>query len=94
MGQGTVKPRRAQGIAWIENGIGDCRAIGSMICMPYYLALKAEALHLAARTSEALEAIREAKAMGERSGERWWCAELHRHRGVFLTALWCQRDRN
>jgi hypothetical protein len=49
--------------------------------------LKAEALHLAARTSEALEAIREAQAMGERSGDRWWCAELHRLRGVFLTAL-------
>jgi predicted ATPase len=77
----------AEGIAWIENGIGDYRAIGSMLCMPYYLALKAEALHLADRTSEALEAIREAQAMLERSGERWWCAELHRLRGVFLTAL-------
>jgi predicted ATPase len=77
----------AQGMAWIENGIGDYRAIGSMICMPYYLALKAEALHLAARTSEALEAIREAQAMGERSGDRWWCAELHRLRAVFLAAV-------
>ena len=77
----------AQGIAWIEDGIGDCRAIGSMLCMPYSLALKAEALHLADRTSEALEAIREAEALVERSGERWWCAELHRLRGVFLTAL-------
>ena len=55
--------------------------------MPYYLALKAEALHLAARTTEALEAIREAEAMGEGSEDRWWCAELHRLRGVFLTAL-------
>jgi len=25
--------------------------------------------------------------MVERSGERWWCAELHRLHGVFLTAL-------
>jgi predicted ATPase len=77
----------AEGIAWIENGIGDYRAIGSMLCMPYYLALKAEALYLAERTSEALEAIREAHAMVERSGERWWCAELYRLRGVFLTAI-------
>jgi hypothetical protein len=55
--------------------------------MPFSLALKAEALHLAARTAEGLEAIREAEALGERSEERWWSAELHRHRGVFLTAL-------
>ena len=55
--------------------------------MPYYLALKAEALHLADRTSDALEAIKEAEAMAEIFEERWWCAELHRLRGVFLTAI-------
>ena len=52
-----------------------------------FLALKAEALHLADRTSEALEAISEAEAVVERFEERYWCAELHRLRGVFLTAL-------
>jgi hypothetical protein len=55
--------------------------------MPYFLAAKSEALNLANRTSEALEAIKEAEALVERSGERWWCAELHRLRGVFLAAL-------
>jgi hypothetical protein len=25
--------------------------------------------------------------MAERSEERWWCAELHRVKGVFLTAI-------
>jgi hypothetical protein len=55
--------------------------------LPYFLALKAEALHLANRTFEALEAIREAEAMVERSQGRWWSAELHRLRGVFLTAV-------
>ena len=77
----------AEGIALIENGIGDYRAIGSTICMPYYLALKAEALHLADRTSEAVEAIREALVMAEISEERWWCAELHRLHGVFLATM-------
>jgi hypothetical protein len=42
---------------------------------------------LADRSSEALEAISEAGALVERSEERWWCAELHRLRDVFLTAL-------
>jgi hypothetical protein len=55
--------------------------------VPYYLGLKAEASHLADRTSEALEAIREAEALAERSEERWRCAELYRLRGVFLAAL-------
>ena len=53
----------------------------------YWLALKAEALHLADRTSEALETIREAEARAEASCEHWWCAELHRLRGVFLAAM-------
>jgi hypothetical protein len=55
--------------------------------MPLLLALKAESLYLADRTSEALEAINEAEALAERFEERYWCAELHRLRGVFLAAM-------
>ena len=44
-------------------------------------------MHLADRTSEALEAIKEAEALVERYEERRLCAELHRLRGVFLTAM-------
>jgi NACHT domain len=76
-----------EGISRIEDGIGDYRATGSILNMPNLLALKAEGLHLANRTSEALEAIKEAEALVERSEERWWCAELHRLRGVFLAAM-------
>jgi predicted ATPase len=77
----------AEGISWIEDGVEDWRASGSTLAMPFYLALKAEALHLANRTAEALEAIREAEAMADRSEGRWWSAELHRLRGVFLAAV-------
>jgi predicted ATPase len=55
--------------------------------MPFFLALKAEALQLAGRTPEALEAIEEAKVLVERSGARLWCAELRRLRGVLLAAI-------
>jgi hypothetical protein len=55
--------------------------------LPGCLALKAEALHLADRTSEALEAINEAEALTERFEQRVYCAGLHRLRGVFLTAM-------
>ena len=77
----------AEGISLIEDGIEDNRATGSTLMVPLFLALKAEALHLADRTSEALEAIREAEALAERFEGRWWSAELHRLRGVFLTAM-------
>jgi predicted ATPase len=76
-----------EGIAWIEDGIRDYRVTGSMLRMPYFLALKAEALHFADCVPEALQVITEAEVWVERSEERWWCAELHRLRGVFLTAL-------
>jgi hypothetical protein len=29
----------------------------------------------------------EAETLIDRFGERWWCAELHRLRGVFLAAM-------
>ena len=76
-----------EGVPWIERGIRDFRATGSVLALPGYLARKAEALHLADRTSEALEAISEAEALAERFEQRVSFAELHRLRGVFLTAI-------
>jgi predicted ATPase len=83
----TASGDTAEGISWIEDGIRDYQATGSMLAMPYYLALKAEALHIADRTCDALQTIEEARAAAERSEEHWWCAELHRLRGVFLAKL-------
>jgi predicted ATPase len=64
----------------IEYGISDTRATGTVLVVPYYLALKAEVLYLAQCTSEALEAINEAEALAESYEVRWWRAELHRLR--------------
>ncbi|MBV8277875.1 MAG: protein kinase [Verrucomicrobia bacterium] len=83
----------AEGIALIEHGIADWLATGATLVVPYYLALKAEGLHFADRSSEALEAISEAEALAERSAERWWCAELRRLRGVFLTAVGAEESK-
>jgi predicted ATPase len=77
----------SDGISWIENGIRNCRATRAVLLVPFFLALKAEALYLADRTSEALEAIREAETLVARTEERCWCAELHRLRAVCLTAF-------
>src|SRR5271166_5232369 len=77
----------AEGIPRIEQGIRDFRATGAVLSLPHFLALKAEALHLANRTSEALEAINEAKVLVERFEQRYCYAELHRLGGVFLAAI-------
>src|SRR6202008_4221358 len=76
-----------------ERGITDLRAIGAVLGMPIYLARKAETLHLADRTFEALEAINEAEALAERFEQRFFSAELHRLRGVFLAALGADETR-
>ena len=69
------------------DGIEDFLATGALRCVPFFLALKAEALHLADRTVEALEAIREAEGFVERFEEHVWRADLYRLRGVLLTAM-------
>src|SRR6516164_4373170 len=67
----TASGDKAEGISWILDGIDDWRATGAMLLVPYLLALKAEALHLANRTSEALTAVWEAEAHAEEREEGW-----------------------
>ena len=87
MGARSTSGDAVQGISWIVDGIEDFRATGAHRCVPFFLALKAEALHLADRTFEALEAIREAEGLVERFEERLWRVDVHRLRGVFLAAM-------
>jgi hypothetical protein len=47
----------AEGLAWIEDGIKELAGHRRDSGLPFLLALKAEALHLENRNSEALEAI-------------------------------------
>jgi serine/threonine protein kinase len=77
----------AECISGIEHGIQDNRTTGTLISLPLFLVLKAEALSLADRTSEALETLRETEALVAISEERYWCAELYRLRGVFLATI-------
>jgi hypothetical protein len=65
-----VSGSTAEGLSRIENGLRGYRAAGSMLNSSWALALKAECLHLAVRTPEALTAIEEAETIVERSGER------------------------
>ena len=83
----SASGKTEEGISWIIDGIRDRRTSGSILGLPFFLALKAEALYLADRAPEAIEPIVEAELLIERFEDRHWCAELHLLRGVFLTAI-------
>jgi serine/threonine protein kinase/tetratricopeptide (TPR) repeat protein len=83
----SVSGDTGQGIALIEQAIRDYRATGAVLGLSVFLGRKAEALHLADRTSDALEAINEAKVLAERLEHRDYCARMHCLRGVFLAAM-------
>jgi len=59
--------------------------------MAYFLTLKAEALYLADRTPESLEAINEAEALSERIGWRDCAVDIHRFRSAFLATMGAEK---
>ena len=75
-----------QGISWMDDGIEELRTSGALLPISILLAPKAEALYRANRTSEALDTIKQAEMLVERTEARW-SAEFHRLRAIFLTAM-------
>jgi predicted ATPase len=60
------------------------RATGAGLWIPYHTALLAEACEVAGQIDEALSLMDEALQIVERTGERWFAAELNRHKGQLL----------
>ena len=52
--------------------------------MPYYIALLAKACEIAGQVEEASTLLDNAVQIAERIGERWFGAELYRHKGQLL----------
>ena len=76
-----------QGISWMDDGIEELRTSGALLAIPSLLAAKAEALYIANRTAEALDTIKQAETLVEKTEARWWSAEFYRLRAIFLTAM-------
>jgi predicted ATPase len=57
------------------------RTTAAVLRMPHYLALLARACEIAGQIDEALTLSDEALQIVERTGERWFAAELNRHKG-------------
>jgi predicted ATPase/class 3 adenylate cyclase len=87
--QGWVLTDTAQvemGITQMRQGLDAWRATGAEFMVPYFLALLAEAHAKVSQSREGLGLVAQALERVERSGERWFEAELHRLRGELLLA--------
>jgi DNA-binding winged helix-turn-helix (wHTH) protein/predicted ATPase len=82
-----------EGIALMERGLDAFRGTGTGAHLTHVLALLAELCLRAGRIEAASERLAEARAQVEKSGERYWEAELHRLEGEVLLAAAGDGDR-
>ncbi len=74
-----------EGIALMREGIAAVRTLGP-VDLPYFLGSLADGYSKVGRVDVALDTVTEALAAAERTGERFYEAELHRLRGELLIA--------
>jgi len=87
--QGWVLAEQGQeeeGIAHIRQGLASWRATGSAVWQPYFLALLAEAYWKVGQAEEGLTLLAEALVVVDKTGERYYEAELYRLRGELTLA--------
>jgi len=75
-----------EGLTSIRDGLATIRALDSGDFKTYFLSLHAAALVKAGDTRSAMDVVTEALETVERSGERFYAAELHRQKGELLLA--------
>jgi predicted ATPase/class 3 adenylate cyclase len=73
-----------EALAFARQGIAAKNAQGSVLNQPFFLSLLAASCERAGKAEEALSLLAEASAIAERTGERWFEAELYRLRGDWL----------
>jgi predicted ATPase len=85
--RGWVKVKNgdvAEGIALLRSGIAAYRSTGAEVYIPHCVALLARAHQVAGQLDEALALLDDALQIVGRTGERWFLAELNRHKGQLL----------
>jgi len=76
-----------EGIRQIRQGLTHHQATGAGLLIPYYLGLLAEAYQKVGETEEGLAVLTEALTVVDRTGERYYEAELYRLKGELLFQL-------
>jgi predicted ATPase len=85
--RGWVKAKSAdvpEGLSLLRAGSSAYSATGATVWMPLYIALLAGACEAAGQIEEAAAQLDQALQFVERTGERWFAAELHRQKGQLL----------
>jgi predicted ATPase len=85
--RGWVKAKDAQvieGISLLRHGLSAFSATGAQTWVPYLIALLARACEIAGQVEESLTLLKDAIQIAERTGERWFAAELYRHNGQLM----------
>ena len=74
----------AEGMSLLRSGIAAYQAYGAQLLMPHNIALLAEACEIAGQIDEAMTLLDEALLGIEKTGERWFVAEVYRQKGGLL----------
>jgi predicted ATPase len=85
--RGWIKTKNGdivEGISLLRSGLTDWRATGSEVGVPHHIALLAGAYEIGGQTEEAASLLDDALQIAERTGERWFAAELHWQKGQLL----------
>jgi class 3 adenylate cyclase/predicted ATPase len=73
-----------EGLCLLRNGSNTLRSTGAESLRPYHVALLARSHEIAGQIEEAAAQLDDALQIVERTGERWFAAELSRHKGQLL----------
>ena len=73
-----------EGIAQMRQGLADWQAMKVELLRPYFLGLLAESYDKAGQPEAGLNALTEALIAMDKTGERFWEAELYRLKGELL----------
>jgi class 3 adenylate cyclase/predicted ATPase len=85
--RGWVKVKNGdvtEGLSLLRSGSAAYRATGAEAFTPCYITLLATACEIAGQVEEGLALLDDALQIVERTGERWFAAELNRHKGQIL----------
>ena len=74
----------AEGISLLRSGASAYRATGAQSLTPFYVNLLARACEIAGEVERASLQLDHALESAERIGERWFAAELYRHKGELM----------